>query len=327
MDKNVIVTGGAGYIGSHVCKKLYQERYNPISIDNLSRGNKTLVKWGPLYVQDIRDYQKIKKIINEHMPIGVIHLAAFAYVDESIRRPLMYYDNNIQGGFSLIRAMIDCDVKKMVYSSSCSVYGIPANVPISENCKLGPINPYGKTKLIFEQVLDDLANFGDLDYISLRYFNAAGADPEMETGELHIPETHLIPLAIKASINDSNPLTINGIDHPTSDGTCIRDYIHVSDLAKAHVLALKKLLLPEKYKSRNINLGTGEGYSVFEIIRKIEELTGKQVNYIIGNRRKGDPPKLVADISLGKKYLKWSPELSDLESIIATAIDWDRLQD
>ena len=152
MDKNVIVTGGAGYIGSHVCKKLYQDGYNPISIDNLSRGNKTLVKWGPLYVQDIRDYQKIKKIINEHMPIGVIHLAAFAYVDESIRRPLMYYDNNIQGGFSLIRAMIDCDVKKMVYSSSCSVYGIPENVPISEDCKLGPINPYGKTKLIFEIV-------------------------------------------------------------------------------------------------------------------------------------------------------------------------------
>ena len=286
-----------------------------------------MVKWGPLYEEDIRDYKNIKKIIDKHSPIGVIHLAAFSYVDESIKNPFLYYDNNVNGGISLLRAMIECGVKKMVYSSSCSVYGIPANVPISENCKLGPINPYGKTKLIFEQVLEDLSDGGDINHISLRYFNAAGADHEMETGEVHSPETHLIPLAIRACLNNSSSLIINGMDYPTNDGTCIRDYIHVSDLAKAHVIALEKLLSPEKYKSRKINLGSGTGHSVFEIIQKVEDLTGKKVKYKIGKRREGDPSKLVADISLGKKYLKWSPELSDLESIIATAIDWDRLQD
>jgi len=327
MDNNIIVTGGAGYIGSHVCKKLAKDGYNPITIDNLSRGDKSLVKWGPLYEDDIRNYQSIMKIIDKYLPIGVIHLAAFSYVDESLRNPFMYYDNNVNGGIALIRAMIESGVNNLVYSSSCSVYGIPDEIPIKEDCVLEPINPYGKTKQIIEQFLKDLSKGGNINHISLRYFNVAGADPDLEIGEMHNPVTRIIPLAIKASTHNSIPLKINGVNYPTHDGTCIRDYIHPSDLAKAHVRALEKLLSKDKIQTMNINLGTGNGYSVFEIIREIEKITGKKVKYIIGDRRKGDPPKLIADTSLSKKYLCWFPEISDLESIISTALEWSLLHD
>jgi len=321
MIGNVIVTGGAGYIGSHVCKKLYRKGYNPITIDNLSRGDKSLIKWGPFFQKDIRDNESLNNIFREYSPIAVIHLAAFSYIEESVKYPWKYYDNNINGALSVIKAMIECKIKNIVHSSTCAVYGLPQKCPIKETENPNPINPYGKTKLFIEQTLEQLKNNNDINAISLRYFNAAGADPDMETGEIHNPETHLIPLSLKACINKDSPIIINGVDYPTRDGTCIRDYIHVSDLANAHIIALEKLL-SQNIEPTNINLGTGIGYSIFEIFKSIEELTGYAVPYKIGEKRIGDPHELVADPQLSEEVFSWVPEISDLKNIISTSLSW-----
>jgi len=321
MANNVLVTGGAGYIGSHICKRLAKDGFCPITIDNLYRGNKSLVKWGPLFQKDIRDHQSIKEIIYRYNPIGVIHLAALCYVEESIHQPLIYYDNNVIGSLTLIKTILECGINHLVFSSSCSVYGIPEEVPVLETSSTAPINPYGRTKLIIEQTLGDI-HWEKLNYISLRYFNVAGADPDMETGELHNPETRLIPLAINSCLFNQHAIIINGMDYSTKDGTCIRDYVHVSDLAIGHVVALKRLLEGDIHIPRIMNLGSGKGYSNFNIIQRIEELTGKKVLYKIGPRREGDPPTLIADISLSKKFLRWAPDKSDLDSILKSTIGW-----
>lgn len=321
MGENIIVTGGAGYIGSHVCKQLAIEGFNPITIDNLSRGFEKLVKWGPLYKVDLRDYKSLFKIFKEENPIGVIHLASYAYVGESVKKPMLYYDNNVIGGINLLKVMQKCHIKNLVFSSSCAVYGLPSQTPINEDEKLAPINPYGQTKLIIENIIRDLIENGNLNAVILRYFNASGTDDEMETGECHNPETHLIPLAIKACMDDSYFLSVFGNDYPTPDGTCIRDYIHVTDLALAHVKSIQKMLKRSDY-SATINLGSGIESSVMDIINTIEEETGKSVKYKIKDRRLGDPPNLVSDISHAKNELNWSPQFSNLENILSSAIKW-----
>jgi len=321
MVKNIIVTGGAGYIGSHVCKQLAIEGFNPITVDNLSRGFEKLVRWGPLYKVDLRDYESLLKIFKEENPIGVVSLASYAYVGESVEDPLLYYDNNVMGGLNLLKVMHDCHVKNLVFSSSCALYGVQNEIPIKEDQKLTPINPYGQTKLMIENIIRDLIENGCLNAVILRYFNASGADDEMEIGECHEPETHLIPLAIRACKDETFYLSVFGNDYSTPDGNCIRDYIHVTDLALAHVMSIQKMLKNSDY-STTINLGSGIESSVMEIINTIEDQTGIKVKYKIKNRRIGAPPNLVSDISHAKNELNWSPRFSNLDNIISSAIKW-----
>jgi UDP-arabinose 4-epimerase len=321
MRKNIIVTGGAGYIGSHVCKQLAFEGFNPITVDNLSRGYENFVKWGPLYQTDLRDFESLLKIFKEENPIGVVHLASYAYVGESVNKPLHYYDNNVIGGINLFKVMKECHIKNLVFSSSCAVYGTPNETPITENEKLAPINPYGQSKLILENIIRDLIENASINAVILRYFNASGADNEMEIGECHKPETHLIPLAIRACMDESYYLSVFGNDYPTPDGTCIRDYIHVSDLALAHVKSIKKMLIKPTF-SATINLGSGIESSVMDIIKTIEEETGNSVKYKIKDRRLGDPPTLVSSILKAKKELNWAPQFSNLSIIISSALKW-----
>jgi UDP-arabinose 4-epimerase len=242
MTKSVLVTGGAGFIGSHTCKALSRAGFSPVSYDNLSRGNAPAVKWGELVVGDINDRSSLTETMKRYRPVAVIHFAAFAYVGESKENPALYYTNNVGGTAQLLGAMRDCGVDCIVFSSSCAAYGIPSAIPISESCLLDPINPYGATKQICERMLRECAESSALRFITLRYFNAAGADPDGEIGECHLPETHAIPLLLDAAVGAGEPFTIFGNDYPTADGTCIRDYVHVSDLADAHVLALTALL-------------------------------------------------------------------------------------
>ena len=321
MGKNIIVTGGAGYIGSHVCKQLALEGFNPITIDNFSRGFQNWVKWGPLFETDLRDFDSLLKIFKETDPDGVVHLAAYAYVPESVKKPLLYYDNNVIGGINLLKVMRECQVKNLVFSSPCAVYGIPNEIPIKENSKLEPINPYGETKLILENLIGDISRKDGLNSVILRYFNVGGADSEMETGECHEPETHLIPLAIKACVDDSYHLSVFGNDYSTPDGTCIRDYIHVSDLANAHVEALKKITTGS-VDLEIINLGSGTGFSVMEIIHTIEKITGMKIKYKFGDQRKGDPAILISKILKAEKILNWTPHSSNIDDIISSALKW-----
>lgn len=317
---NVLVTGGAGYIGSHTCKALAKAGYTPVVYDSLCRGNAWSVKWGPLEVGDLMDSERLLDVLNRYRPVGVIHFAAFAYVGESVRSPLMYYRNNVGGTVSLLHAMAGAGVDRLVFSSSCATYGTPLTNPIREEMPQNPINPYGQSKLMVERILRDITKDGSLSAVSLRYFNAAGADADGEVGEEHNPETHVIPLALAAARGNSPPLNIFGRDHPTPDGTCIRDYIHVADLADAHVRALG-------YASRNkgffaFNLGAGRGISVMEIIEATRKVTGREVPFFFGPRRAGDPAALVADPSLAHEVLGWVPQNSDLNNILQTAWRW-----
>ncbi len=318
--KKILVTGGAGYIGAHVCKLLAKSGFEPIVYDNLSTGHRSFVRWGPLIIGDLLDTAKLIKTINDFHPLGVIHLAANAYVGESVNNPLKYYKNNVGGTLSLIEAMkLVGTLDKIVFSSSCAVYGVPkASTNITEDCIQSPVNPYGRTKLMVEKILLDLSTIKELKFISLRYFNAAGADKDMEIGELHSPETHLIPLAILSGMSGSL-VRIFGIDFPTNDGTAVRDYIHVEDLAKAHVLSVKYLL--NNSSSEFINLGTGRGYSVNEILSAIRSL-GVKVKAENAPKRIGDPPCLIADASKAKRILGWEPECKDIYEILNSAIRW-----
>ena len=317
---SVLVTGGAGFIGSHTCKALKTAGYIPVVFDNLSTGHENAVRFGPFVRGDIRDRDAVEAAIAEYEITAVLHFAASAYVGESVQQPNAYYDNNVGGMISLLEAARVTGIKRIVFSSSCATYGVPKTLPIDEATPQVPINPYGRTKLIGEQMLEDLACVTDLTFASLRYFNAAGADPEGQLGERHDPETHLIPLALMSAARQRDALSIFGDDYTTPDGTCIRDYIHVADLARAHVLALEHLMKGKP--SVKLNLGSGRGHSILEIVHAIEAMTGQKLPIRIEPRRAGDPPSLTADPSLAAEVLGFRAELSSLERIILDAAPW-----
>ncbi|MCF8412383.1 MAG: UDP-glucose 4-epimerase GalE [Melioribacteraceae bacterium] len=319
-----LVTGGAGYIGSHFVKKLASSGKEVLVLDNLSRGHKESIHPKTSFVNvDLTERNKLFDIIQKEEIDAVVHFAAFAYVGESVENPSMYYHNNVIGSINLIDAVVQNKIENFVFSSTCSLYGNPERVPISENEPVNPINPYAKTKRIIEFLLEDYSQSHSLNYCALRYFNAAGADPDGEIGESHDPEPHLIPLALFTAMQKREKLLVFGDDYETKDGTCVRDYIHINDLADAHILALEYLKINKE--SNVINLGTGEGNSVFEIIKTVEELTGKSVPFDVVGRRAGDPAVLVADNKKAKSILGWSPK-HDLRSIIQTAWNWHNNQ-
>lgn len=314
----ILVTGNAGYIGSHTIKELMNSGFETIGVDNLVRGNKNVLK-GNFEICDLQDREKLKKIFQTHDIDAVIHFAGFAYVSESVEKPGIYYRNNLCGTLNLLENMIDNGVENIIFSSSCAVYGIPEKIPIIESTPKKPINPYGWSKLMIERILEDFHLSYGLKYVSLRYFNAAGADPEGELGENHVPETHLIPNVLNAALR-GDKVNIYGTDYPTPDGTCIRDYIHVSDLASAHVLALKYIL--NGGDSGAFNLGNSKGYSIRELINVAEKVTGKKINVQESSRRCGDPPILIASNEKAHEILGWKPKYPELEILIDTAWKW-----
>ena len=317
---NVMVTGGAGYIGSITCKLLYENGFSPIVFDNYSTGHREFVKWGEAFEGDLSNKKDIIKFFEKFNIESVIHFAGSAYVGESMTNPFKYYRNNLINSINLLEVMNEFLINKIIFSSSCATYGNPKKTPINENCYQNPINPYGKSKLFIEQVLKDLSKSNKLTYVALRYFNACGADKSMDVGEFHIPETHLIPLIIRAALHNEE-FNIYGTDYETKDGTAIRDYTHVTDLAKAHVLALK--YLSNGGVSQEINLGTGKGVSVKEVISAVEKL-GHTFPIKEDVKRRGDPAILFADRTKAKKILGWTPEYDDINEIIKTAIDWHK---
>lgn len=319
-SKSVLVTGGAGYVGSHACKALAQRGYQPIVYDNLVYGHEEAVRWGPLEVGDIADRATLDSAIARHRPQALMHFAAYTYVGESVADPGKYYRNNVAGTLSLLEAMRDHGIDRLVFSSTAATYGTPDSVPIGEDAAKSPINPYGQSKLTAERMIADFAVAHGLRAAALRYFNAAGADPDGEIGELHDPESHLIPLAMQAVTGGGPPLTLFGDDYPTPDGTCIRDYVHVTDLADAHVRALD--WLETDSGAHAFNLGTGRGQSVRQVIDAVEQVAGKAVPHSIGPRRAGDPAELVSDPSKAMRHLGWSPRMSDLDMIVKTAWAW-----
>lgn len=318
----VLVTGGAGYVGSHTCKVLAMKGIEPVTFDSLRNGHRDAVRWGPLIVGDIRDKASLRTALIEYKIQAVFHFAALAYVGESVTQPDRYYDVNVSGTAALLDAMREAGLTKIVFSSSCATYGVPAEMPIDERQTQKPINPYGRTKLICEQMLSDYSTAFGLRYGVLRYFNAAGCDMDGKLVERHDPETHLIPRALMAAGGYAPELQIHGTDYDTPDGTAVRDYIHVDDLATAHWLAFEKL--SGGIGSLAVNLGTGQGHSVREIVEMIERVTGLTVPVSRGPRRPGDPPVLVASTDLAAKSLGFAPVHSDLETIVRTA--WRGIQ-
>ena len=310
----ILVTGGAGFIGSHTSKALATHGFHPIAFDNLSRGHRETVQWGPFVQGDILQPADLHRVFELYQPKSVIHFAALAYVGESVAQPLAYYQNNVSGLINVLDAMMRHSADTIVFSSSCATYGIPDTLPIAENARQQPISPYGQSKLMCEQILKHAAAAHNLRIALLRYFNACGADPDGELSERHDPETHLVPLAIDAASGRGPPLQIFGADYPTTDGTCERDFVHVSDLAAAHVAALRHI----GAETLTLNLGTGRAYSILEIVSGIERVTGRQVPVIHAGRRPGDPATLVADPSQAKRLLDFRPKYSDLETIIET---------
>jgi UDP-arabinose 4-epimerase len=321
MSQSILVTGGAGYVGSHACKALASAGYRPVVYDNLSRGHREAVRWGPLVEGDLHDLARLGEAMRTHQVSAVMHFAAFAYVGESVSNPELYYWNNIGGTLALLGAMRAAGVKRIVFSSTCAVYGVPEMLPIRETTAKAPLNPYGDTKLAIERALHWYAAAYGTRYMALRYFNAAGADPDGEIGEDHEPETHLIPLVLRAALGRGGPIEIYGSDYPTPDGTAIRDYIHVSDLADAHLRALSHLAAGGD--SAALNLGTGSGSSVREVIAAVERISGRKVPQREVAQRPGDPPELVADPALTLAQLGWQPRHSDLDTIIGTALAWE----
>lgn len=318
----ILVTGGAGYIGSHVVKMLLERGENVVIIDNLSRGHKESIPKGVSFERaDLLDFEGLSNSIKKYSIDAVIHFAAFAYVGESVENPQMYYSNNVVGSFNLINALKENNIDKIVFSSTCSVYGNPLNIPISESETPKPINPYAKTKFIIENILNDYDTAYGLNYAALRYFNAAGDSDDSQIGESHDPEPHLIPLVLFAALGRREKIYVYGDDYPTKDGTCIRDYIHVNDLADAHIKALE--YLRNNGKSTVFNLGTGNGYSVNEIIDTAREITGVHLKAEVVGRRPGDPAELVADNKKAREVLGWIPKY-DLDKIIKTAWAWHK---
>jgi len=320
MGKNILVTGGAGYIGSHACKALAKAGYTPIAYDNLVYGHREVVRWGPLVEGDLADAKLLADTLSRFDVAAVIHFAAFAYVGESMVKPQLYFHNNVVNTLTLLDAMLAAKLRHIVFSSSCATYGTPARVPITEDTPQNPVNPYGESKLICERAIHWYGEAHGMTYAALRYFNASGADPEGEIGEAHDPETHLVPLVLATALGRRAQIDIYGTDYPTPDGSAVRDYIHVQDLAEAHVAALARLL--GGGTSLAVNLGTGAGHSVREVIDAAERITGRRIARREMPRRAGDPPVLVADVARAKELLGWSARLSDLDSILATAWAW-----
>ncbi len=318
--KEILVVGGAGYIGSHMCKYLHQKGMQPIVLDNLSYGHREAVQWGPLYEGDMADAALLQKIFASHKIEAVMHFAAFCYVGESVAEPLKYYQNNISATLTLLTEMVAHDIYNFIFSSTCATYGEPEQLPLLEDFPQNPINPYGRSKLMMEQILNDLDHANGMKAVCLRYFNAAGADPDGEIGEDHNPETHLIPIVLQTALGQRDKLTIFGSDYPTEDGTCIRDYIHIVDLAQAHYLSLLHLLAGGE--SKKYNLGNGNGYSILDVIQCAEKVTGKDIPYTYAERRPGDPAALVGAAARIMSELNWNQEYNSLESILSTAWNW-----
>jgi len=317
----ILVTGGAGYIASHVVKELLHQNHKPIVFDNLQTGHRKAVKDALFIEGDLSDQEKLAETFQANSIDAVMHFAADCLVGESVQDPVKYFSNNVKNGLQLIEMMQQFYVVQIVFSSSAAVYGEPKEIPISEEHPCAPTNPYGESKWIFEEVLRAFHEMGKLNYISLRYFNAAGADLEGDLGEDHSRETHLIPLVIKAAL-DGTSIPVFGIDYDTPDGTCIRDYIHVSDLAHAHILALRKL--NQANFSGTYNLGNGNGYSVKQVVETVRKVTGRKVATVDSSRRPGDPARLVASSRKINEELGWIPRYPDLETIVKTAYDWHR---
>jgi UDP-glucose-4-epimerase GalE len=315
-----LITGGAGYVGSHCSKALATIGHECVVLDNLLSGHREFVRWGKLIVGDVRDTAIIDSIFSEHRFDAVMHFAALAHVSESVIAPGRYYDVNVNGTRILLDAMVRAGVRAIVFSSSCAVYGEPKQLPITEDASLDPINPYGFTKLACERMMDDFGRAHGLKSVRLRYFNAAGADPEAEIGERHSPETHLIPLVLDAASGSSSDVQVFGSDYPTPDGTAFRDYVHVCDLAKGHVLAAKYLL--NGGKTLAVNLGSGRSVSVRQVIEMARQITGRKLTVRNGPRRAGDPACLTADATKAREIFGWSPERSDLATIVKDAWRW-----
>ncbi|MBM3504858.1 MAG: UDP-glucose 4-epimerase GalE [Alphaproteobacteria bacterium] len=319
-SRRILVTGGAGYVGSHACKALAQAGHVPVTFDNLSRGFRDAVRFGPFVEGDLGNKLAVERAVREHRVEAVMHFAAYAYVGESMQRPAEYFRNNVSNTLNLLEVMNDVGVGTIVFSSTCSTYGIPETLPILETAPQRPINPYGESKLVVERMLEWQGRAYGLRWAALRYFNAAGADPGGEVGENHDPETHLIPLAIQAAFGERDALELFGSDYPTADGTAVRDYIHVSDLADAHVRALDHLL--SGGESLALNLATGRGHSVKEVIAAVERGSGRPVPVRFAPRRPGDPPTLIADPRRAQCVLGWLPRHSAIDTIVATAVAW-----
>ncbi len=313
----ILVTGGAGFIGSHTCKLLSAAGYLPVVYDNLSRGNEKSVAWGPLVVGDIRDKHALERTIDSYRPRAIIHFAALAYVGESVHEPADYYSTNVAGTIAVLDAARAAAISNIIFSSSCATYGVPEVLPVRENSSQNPISPYGRSKLMGEQIIGDYAAAYGIKYAILRYFNACGADPDGQLGEWHSPETHLVPRVLMAASGLINEIEVFGTDYDTSDGTCVRDYIHVSDLARAHLKAL--LHLEAGGESLSVNLGTGRGVSIKEILQAVGRVTSTSVPAVYRTRRPGDPAALYADPANARKHLGFVPELSDIDTIVRTA--------
>ena len=323
MSHTILVTGGAGYIGSHVCKLLAKEGFLPVCYDDLSTGHAYAVKWGPFVHADLLDRKKLEETFEQFQPKAVLHFAASALVVESVQNPAKYYRNNVGSSLTLLETMKQFGVQHLIFSSTCATYGQPQFTPLTELHPQHPINPYGKSKLMVEEMIRDFSHAYGMQAGILRYFNVAGADLEQEIGENHHPETHLIPSVIQVALGEKEEIVVYGTDFPSHDGSAVRDYIHVLDLANAHILALKKLIREDQ--GFVFNLGTGRGYSVLEIIDAVERFSGKKIKVRIENRRIGEPSHLVADGSLAQKKLEWKASYSDLQTIIESAWNWHQL--
>jgi UDP-arabinose 4-epimerase len=318
---HILVTGGAGYIGSHTCKALAASGWNPVTLDSLITGHEWAVQWGPFEKGDIRDTAFVAGVMRKYDIRAVVHFAALSLVGESTREPWLYYDNNVSGTLSLLKAMTECGITRIVFSSTCAVYGVPPALPISEDMPRLPINTYGRSKLGAENAILDMAEAGRLSAVILRYFNAAGADEDLAIGEAHVHESHLIPLAIRAARLQSTPLSIFGTDYDTPDGTCLRDYIHVSDLAAAHLAAIR--FLDTNNGGHCFNVGTGLPVSVRSVLNAVGAAMKTKVPVIEAPRRPGDPAALFAATQLAAKGLGWTPRYLDIADIVAGAVAWD----
>jgi UDP-arabinose 4-epimerase len=321
---NILVTGGAGFIGSHACKLLAAQGHTPITYDNLSRGHAGAVKWGPLEIGHLEDRARLRTVLHDYRPAALMHFAAFAYVGESVENPMLYYRNNVSGSIALLEAAIEVGPIPLIFSSSCVTYGTPETIPISEDHPQHPINPYGHTKLLVERMIADAGRAHGLPWVTLRYFNAAGSDPDGDIGEDHNPETHLIPLVLQA-VRRKTAVAIFGTDYDTADGTCVRDYVHVTDIADAHVRALEYLFA--KGASCAFNLSNARGYSVKEVIAVAERVCGCKVEVKQAARRAGDPPILIGSSDRARRLLGWTASRSELEVQIADAWKWMQLRE
>ncbi|WP_108663654.1 UDP-glucose 4-epimerase GalE [Acuticoccus kandeliae] len=323
----LLVTGGAGYIGAHVAKALALARHRPVVYDNLSRGHRYAVRWGPLAIGDINDADRLDAVFRTYRPAAVLHFAASSEVSQSVRDPIAYWRNNVAGSLTLIERALANGVDRFVFSSTCAIYGTPAHIPLAEDSREAPINPYGETKLAVERLLRSAAAAYGLNAVALRYFNAAGASQTAEIGENHVPETHLVPLVLDAALDPTRSIAVFGTDYPTPDGSCIRDYVHVDDLASAHILAVEQLLRGGLTGFVGLNLGSGRGYSVLEIVKAARRITGAPITVTLQPRRAGDPAALVADATQARRVLGWEPGRSDIGIILRSAWRWSLRKD